>query len=117
MTAKITECQCGRVTLHCPYCGCATVAGLSSLKRIVDGADVYSYRCRKCGKVFDDLVRQMCQAPDIHAARYKKLATKVPTGPLPNWLKEMAQKRGIKIKEPSVADEIDSKLEEKETES
>jgi hypothetical protein len=118
----MTECQCGRDKnkLHCPFCGYAGIAGQAKLTREVDGITIYSYRCRKCARVFDDLSKERCVAPHWSSTHAKKLEDKMkPISPdkLPDWMKEVMRKRGIKPKEPSVADEIDSKLEEKETES
>jgi hypothetical protein len=62
----------------------------------------------------------LCKAPHKSEARYKRLADKVKDitgGKLPDWAVRLQKQRGVKTPEPSVADEIDSKLEEKETES
>lgn len=73
----MTACKCGRETLHCPFCGCGTVYGRSTLTRVVDGVEVFSYRCRKCSKLFDDLSRELCSSP-LLASRYNKpIETKI----------------------------------------
>jgi hypothetical protein len=108
----MTECQCGRDKdkLHCPNCGYAGIAGQAKLTRVVDGVTIYSYRCRKCARVFDDLSKARCVAPHVSEIRSKK--AKPPSGPLPDYIKKLMYERGMKLPpEPSVADEIDKKEE------
>jgi hypothetical protein len=123
----MSACQCGRTGMHCPFCGCATLYGRASLEREVDGVVVRSYRCRKCARVFDDITRESCSAPHPAEAHSKRLANKVeqvlPLDWTPAqrlaWTKEQllarqsVRKRAIAEldKEPSVADDIDSKEE------
>ena len=61
----VVFCKCGRneAKLHCPYCGNATVVARPSMARVVDNINIMSYRCRRCGKIFDDIARELCSAP------------------------------------------------------
>lgn len=75
-------CSCGRIAAknHCPFCGAQTVYAKSSLSRIDQqtGDVIMAYRCRRCGKEFDDSMRQLCKAPVTGpAGRGKALLTKV----------------------------------------
>jgi transposase-like protein len=58
-------CQCGRPRsrLHCPFCGGATVVARPSRARTVNEKRIMNYVCRKCGRDFDDLHRELCCAP------------------------------------------------------
>ena len=70
-TGQEILCQCGRPLnrVHCSYCGCATVYGLSSRserRTRSDGTSVTLrvFRCRKCTAVFNDDDWQLhCNAP------------------------------------------------------
>lgn len=70
-------CRCGRVGLHCPRCGYKTVYGLAKNTRELEGVLVYSYRCRKCGKVFDDTHLSLCSATSLAASYTNKVVEQV----------------------------------------
>lgn len=80
MTTSLSSselCQCGRPRsrLHCPFCGGATVVARPSRSRLVDDKRIMNYVCRKCGRDFDDLHRELCRASA--PARGRSLRTAV----------------------------------------
>lgn len=78
-----THCKCGRdrARLHCPFCGNATVVAQPSKLRVVDNIAIMSYRCRKCGKLFDDTMRELCGAPEPTRARSLAVTNKITVNP------------------------------------
>lgn len=65
-------CQCGRPLgqIHCPACGSIAYYGKPSKTRIEITAEgnpvkIKTYRCRRCGEDYDDLMRAKCEAPQF----------------------------------------------------
>jgi hypothetical protein len=64
-----TLCSCGRDNnrIHCPHPDCGSYAKypMATKAFTVGTVRVMVYRCRSCGKIYHDLERKFCQAPQL----------------------------------------------------
>lgn len=111
MTNK--PCKCGRTSLHCPHCGCGTCYAVARLTRVVDDTTIYSYRCRKCGRIFDDLALELCSAPHKSERYTQRIVAKLDKA-VEGMTHEQRKQHAFDIirgraRAASIADEIDKK--------
>lgn len=110
----VPACVCGRLStkIHCPHCGAYTLYALASKKTIKINPttgiqeDCMSYRCKRCGKYFDDYDWQFdnCHAPllirkgDAEVRKSESIIQTIGTRKFNNSEMEFMMERARKLK-------------------